>query len=48
VPLEQVRRDAFVIPGAVAAFDRDKRGAVTGFGLSAARTRNVRFTKVGS
>ncbi|MBI3790019.1 MAG: serine hydrolase [Gemmatimonadetes bacterium] len=45
-PLEPVRKDAFVVSGAAAVFDRDKRGGVTGFGLSAARTRNVRFTRV--
>jgi CubicO group peptidase (beta-lactamase class C family) len=45
-PLKPQVRDAFTEGGAKLEFDRDKRGAVTGFRLSAARSQNIRFVRV--
>lgn len=41
-------RDAFLLRGALAVFERDGAGAVTGFILSDGRVWNVRFRRMGS
>jgi CubicO group peptidase (beta-lactamase class C family) len=48
--LEPAMRDAFGVNngGAYIRFTRDARGRVTGFGLSASRMRDIRFTRVGN
>jgi hypothetical protein len=46
MPLMPMAPDVFGVPaGAKVAFTRDKRGAVTGFSLSQARTNNLGFTR---
>ncbi|MBK6304485.1 MAG: beta-lactamase family protein [Gemmatimonadetes bacterium] len=46
MPLMPMAPDVFGVPaGAKVAFTRDKRGTVTGFALSQARTNNVGFTR---
>ncbi|MGH7560187.1 MAG: hypothetical protein ACRENB_04120 [Gemmatimonadales bacterium] len=43
--LEPIAPDVFTVIGAQVAFDRDRRGRVTGYRLSAARTLNVEFRR---
>jgi CubicO group peptidase (beta-lactamase class C family) len=44
--LDPLARDVFTMPGTQIAFDRGRRGEITGFRLSAARTLNVRFERL--
>jgi CubicO group peptidase (beta-lactamase class C family) len=43
--LEPIAPDVFVVPGMRLEFSRSRAGAVTGFGLSQGRARNVRFVR---
>jgi hypothetical protein len=43
--LAPIGPDSFTMPGTQVAFDRGRRGEITGFRLSAARTLNVSFAR---
>lgn len=44
-PLTPMAPDVFVVGGARLRFERDRKGVVTGFSVSQARTRNVGFSR---